>query len=343
MGIDLLFWAVVLYYACRNTTEDIVFKATGQDPPSFRRREARRKERAARRKRRADSPTGKFFAHEWEEALKDAEARRSRKREEKRRKRAEKWEAEDAAREAEKARQAAEEAREAADRTAADKGDERARPVDPAPEPATQAPEPAPEPARPGPEPVEEEPARRIDLPPVEPARDPAPQQATDPWTTDPWDMWPGDGEPLHDPRPAQPANDPEPVYAGARIIPINRPDRPAVDSASTEGDTVNPNGTGTVVPAGEYGGYEATVAGWEGIRRLAAQLDAAYEQQIAALRALNADSRTLTLVAAAREANELHAAAAADAHKDWVNRHGSVKEVKDATGARGDQAMYQS
>ncbi len=122
---------------------------------------------------------------------------------------------------------------------------------------------------------------------------------------------------------------------------------RPADDSPSAvrnRGDLPAPAGTGTAgVPSGEFAGYEATAAGWNQIRSLSAQLDGAYERQMAALRALNADAATIGRVACCRQASETHMQAADAAAADWTSRQGAVKEIKDATGARGDQALHES
>lgn len=350
MGFDILLCLAVAWYLTSNTTQDIIFKLTGQDPPSFRRQEARRqeraKERAARRERRTKSPTRKFLAHEWEEALNDARAHRDRRRTKKRQKRDEKWAAEDSADATTGGASEAPEPPEAP-RPAADQAPETSsgRGSAPGEQPAptwrpwpaeTTAEEPS-KPSRPSPEPPRE--PQRPRQQPQEPA---LPQ-----WTGDRWGNWPPNGESLDGFPPAAPFQDADPTTVqqapeetgGARIIPMTRPDRPAVTPATTtNGGTV----TAPVVPT-EFTGYEATVAGWEAIQRLCAQLDAAYEQQIAALRTLNVDARTLTMIAHAREANDQHANAARAAHNDWVKRHGTVREAKAATGATGDQAVYEN
>jgi hypothetical protein len=99
--------------------------------------------------------------------------------------------------------------------------------------------------------------------------------------------------------------------------------------------------GGAPAAPSGEFVGYEATVSGWNQIESLGAQLDAAYEAQIAALRANKADAQTIGMVARAREKNEIHMLAAGEAKSDWQNRQGAVKDVKDATGARGNEALH--
>jgi hypothetical protein len=114
-----------------------------------------------------------------------------------------------------------------------------------------------------------------------------------------------------------------------------------ATPSGGTMATPATTGGNSPAVPTGEFGGYEATVAGWDNIGRHCAALDAAYERQMANLRALNADDATIERVARAREASEMHMVAAGEARTDWVSRQGAVKDTKDATGARGDQAMH--
>lgn len=95
----MLFCLLVACYLVRNTTQDLVFKATGQLPPSYRREEARREareKRAAERRAKGDGPIKRFLMRELEEALIDAEARRKRARDKKRAKRELEWAEEDA-------------------------------------------------------------------------------------------------------------------------------------------------------------------------------------------------------------------------------------------------------
>ncbi len=129
------------------------------------------------------------------------------------------------------------------------------------------------------------------------------------------------------------------PAPAAAALAP-QAPGRPAggTNGSRTTGGTAMST---PAVPSGEFAGYEATVATWDQITSLSAQLDGAYEQQMAHLRGLNADAQTIGRVATAREANEVHMATAAAAAQDWSSRQGAVKEIKDATGARGDQALH--
>jgi len=129
--------------------------------------------------------------------------------------------------------------------------------------------------------------------------------------------------------------------YPAPRVSSTGLPPKGAGRPAgNTDG---SPAAAGGTVPSGEFAGYEATLAGWQQIQSLSAQLDAAYEQQMAALRSLNADAQTIGRVAGCRAASEAHMAAAAAAASDWASRQGAVKEVKDATGARGDQAAHES
>jgi hypothetical protein len=128
---------------------------------------------------------------------------------------------------------------------------------------------------------------------------------------------------------------------------PINKY-RAAANQPETQEDNNGGNMTtpavrhhGAAAIPGEFVGYEATVAGWNEIERLGAELDAAYEMQMAALRGNKADNQTIGKVANAREKNEQHMLAAGEAKTDWETRQGAVKDVKDATGARGDEALH--
>ncbi|REF00339.1 hypothetical protein DFJ69_5871 [Thermomonospora umbrina] len=90
---------LIAYFLVRNTTQDLVFRATGKMPPSYRRSEARRQareERAARRREKGDGPLKRFFAGELEQAVADAGEKRERARAKKRAARREAWELEDA-------------------------------------------------------------------------------------------------------------------------------------------------------------------------------------------------------------------------------------------------------
>lgn len=89
---------------------------------------------------------------------------------------------------------------------------------------------------------------------------------------------------------------------------------------------------------------------------------DTAYERRIAGLRNLDVDDDTIGDVARLREQNEInlnvaretheklsaaaetnrtHLAAAREARDNLIARHGAVKETREATGARGDNALY--
>lgn len=89
---------------------------------------------------------------------------------------------------------------------------------------------------------------------------------------------------------------------------------------------------------------------------------DAAYEKRIGVMRGLNVDEETIADQVRLREQNEKYLAAlreniekasagaesarnrllaATEARDNWVSRHGAVKDVKGATGAHGDEALY--
>ncbi|MGI5422975.1 hypothetical protein [Actinomadura luteofluorescens] len=129
----------------------------------------------------------------------------------------------------------------------------------------------------------------------------------------------------------------PQPGHSakGATIIPLKPPQAPA-PAQPTEGDTMT-------VPTGEYTGYESAVANWTEIERLSQQLQSHYEQLMAAYKSMNVDDQTITRAGACHEAEENHLVAVQAARSDFVSRHGAVKETKEATGAAGDQALYNS
>lgn len=95
----VLFSLLIAFFLVKNTTQDLVYKATGKMPPSYLRDEARRKareERAARRRAKGDGPIKRFLANELEQALADATEKRNRAREKKRAKRRAEWAEDDA-------------------------------------------------------------------------------------------------------------------------------------------------------------------------------------------------------------------------------------------------------
>lgn len=62
----------------KNVYQDAVFKARGEDPPSFRREQARRERRAQKDKTAKDGPGRQFWRNAWVDAVASAEDRRER-------------------------------------------------------------------------------------------------------------------------------------------------------------------------------------------------------------------------------------------------------------------------
>jgi hypothetical protein len=82
-------------YFTRNTVQDLVWKARGEDPPSVRREQARRERRA---ERAADpGPGRRFWGHVWADAVASAEEHRERVAARKAQKRRARWSEQDAA------------------------------------------------------------------------------------------------------------------------------------------------------------------------------------------------------------------------------------------------------
>lgn len=82
----------------RNMYQDAVFKARGEDPPSFRREMARWEAKQARSAgRSADTPGRRFFANAWADAVASADERRARVTEKAKDRRRAKWADADAA------------------------------------------------------------------------------------------------------------------------------------------------------------------------------------------------------------------------------------------------------
>lgn len=92
-ALVLALW--VAGYFTRNTVQDLVWKARGEDPPSVRREQARRERRA---ERAADpGPGRRFWSNVWADAVASAEERRERVAAKKAGKRRVKWAEQDAA------------------------------------------------------------------------------------------------------------------------------------------------------------------------------------------------------------------------------------------------------
>lgn len=85
----------------KNVYQDAVFKARGEDPPSFRREMARWEAKQARQARSAgrsaDTPGRRFFANAWADAVASADERRARVTEKAKDRRRAKWADADAA------------------------------------------------------------------------------------------------------------------------------------------------------------------------------------------------------------------------------------------------------
>lgn len=76
----------------KNVYQDSVFKARGEDPPSFRREMARWEAKQARAAgRSADTPGRRFFANAWRDAVESADERRARASKKAAERRREKW------------------------------------------------------------------------------------------------------------------------------------------------------------------------------------------------------------------------------------------------------------
>src|SRR5262245_28156743 len=112
----LLLSMLIAGYFVRNVTQDLVFKARGEDPPSYRRQQERAARRAGREPVTGRQEARKFFANAWGDAWESAHERRQRGHEKRAERRNEKWDAEDAA---DRARKAAAEANRNRDRSAA--------------------------------------------------------------------------------------------------------------------------------------------------------------------------------------------------------------------------------
>jgi hypothetical protein len=159
---------------------------------------------------------------------------------------------------------------------------------------------------------------------------------------TDPdkeWAVTYPDGTPDPDYQPRTP---PEPPNGGGSPPPADpdsQPDRTVVPIRPDNATATNERDTVTVT--GDATGYEQILAGYESNIEMLEQVDAGYEAQIVMLRNLKADDDTIGDVAAMREANENQLAAARETRDNWVSKHGSVYDMKVATGAEGDQALY--
>lgn len=78
MGFDLLLALWIAYYMTRNTVQDLVFKATGELPPSYLREQERIKAKRARRPITTRREARRFWVNAWDDAWEAAEERRAR-------------------------------------------------------------------------------------------------------------------------------------------------------------------------------------------------------------------------------------------------------------------------
>lgn len=95
MGVDLLLAMLIAYYMTKNTVQDLAWKATGQDPPSYRREQQRIKDRKNRRPITERREARTFLVNAWEDAWETAGEKRARIHEKRRKQRLEDWERED--------------------------------------------------------------------------------------------------------------------------------------------------------------------------------------------------------------------------------------------------------
>lgn len=93
----LLVSMLVAYYMTRNTVQDLAWKATGQDPPSFRREQERIARRDARRPITDKREARKFWANAWADAWEAAGEKRERIHNKRMGRRHQAWDQEDLA------------------------------------------------------------------------------------------------------------------------------------------------------------------------------------------------------------------------------------------------------
>ncbi|MCP2340189.1 hypothetical protein [Actinomadura rupiterrae] len=86
----------------KNVTQDLAWKARGEDPPSFRREQARRANGTSRRPFTERREARRFWVNAWEDAWENADARRARRHDRKAERLREKWELQDEVERAEK-------------------------------------------------------------------------------------------------------------------------------------------------------------------------------------------------------------------------------------------------
>jgi hypothetical protein len=96
--MDLLLAMWIAYYLVKNTTQDLVYKATGKMPPSYLREQERRKRRAERQPVTDRTEGRRFFANAWHDAWESAGERREHGRDQRRADRRDRWARQDAER-----------------------------------------------------------------------------------------------------------------------------------------------------------------------------------------------------------------------------------------------------
>lgn len=95
MGFDLLLAMLIAYYMTKNTVQDLAWKATGQDPPSYRREQERIRRRENRRPITERREGRKFLVNLFEDAMESAGEHRERIHNRRRKRRLEQWDRED--------------------------------------------------------------------------------------------------------------------------------------------------------------------------------------------------------------------------------------------------------
>lgn len=135
-------------------------------------------------------------------------------------------------------------------------------------------------------------------------------------------------------PEPATDDNAKTIPVVDAEVLPFRRP----------AGPTPVPTPSGeemTDIPTGEYTGYEAAVNDWDAMTEVLADVNRFFETRMSEYRRLNIDDETVEQANHCKTKAEELATAIEEASKDWVDRHGSVKERKDATSTSGDHDAY--
>lgn len=177
----LLFSLWIAGYFTRNVYEDAVFKARGEDPPSYRRQQ-QRWERQQQRRDRGPGPARKVFANVWADAWAQADERRSRRVEKAAQARRSKDAEKDMAAAEDEAYEVNDRLNAAEKRTPAPAWDATPPPADtePAPTPAPSDTPPADQPTTTSPSDEDEPATGQVDAPAKRPAPAPAPAVGPD-------------------------------------------------------------------------------------------------------------------------------------------------------------------